>query len=106
MIAHLSSKLIVGVAVAAGLLWTLLLAVTYALLAATDDVTRWLTTRFPVDPDWARWLSSAGVWLADIGGWVVLVVWALGVAAIALATGFARRVAQHFSGIRREGELT
>jgi uncharacterized protein involved in cysteine biosynthesis len=97
MMGNFSSKLILGLAVAAGLLWTLVLAAAFGLVAFTDDVTLWLNDVLQVDPQWAQWLASAGTWLADFGGWVILVIWVLGVVALAMIAGFARKIARHFS---------
>jgi hypothetical protein len=106
MIANLSNKVILVVALVAGLLWTLTLALAFGLLAVTDDATLWLNQLLQIDPLWAQRLAGAGTWIAEFGGWVVLVIWALGVLALVLAAWFARRLAQYFSGTRREGELT
>jgi hypothetical protein len=90
-----ANKIVTGAAWLLTLLWTLTMAVAYGLLVLTDDLTLWLNEVLNVNADVARWLTAISAWLAHWGGWLLVVVWGMGVLAVFLLARLARRMAAH-----------
>ena len=64
MTLQFSNKMIVGIAITLALLWSLTLAVCYALLGFSGEFGQWMTDLLSLTPDTARWLLAAGNGLA------------------------------------------
>jgi hypothetical protein len=98
-------RFVMWIFILAGVFWSMTLGLGYALITYSDELTAWLNRVLGMPADIAQWLSAASVWLEQWGGWLLLVVWALGLVALFLLGWFASRIARHFPG-PREGELT
>jgi hypothetical protein len=90
-----ANRLVTGAAWLMTVLWTVTMAVAYGLLVLTDDLTGWLNEILNVNAEVARWLTAISAWLAHWGGWLLVIVWGLGLLAIFLLARLARRMAAH-----------
>ncbi len=85
-------RLIVGMTIAAVLFWSLSMGLVYAVMASTDDLWRLVNGIVVIPPDLAHWLQVIGMWLAQFGGWLLLIVWAMGLVVVLLLSLFARSI--------------
>lgn len=103
MNANFSNRMILGIALVLALLWSLFLGLCYALLAFSGDLGQWVTGVLELSPEASRWLIAAGHGLERWGGGALIVIWALGMAALLFCAWFARRLARWFLTTREGG---
>jgi hypothetical protein len=84
-------------------LWTLAMGAAYALLELTDVLVQVINGFLSAHPDVARWLTAAAGSAEQWGGWVLLIVWALGLLLLGALGWVARRVIALFPEIRLVG---
>ncbi len=106
MIASVSRKVVVGIAIVIALLWTLGLGLVYALVGATDDAWAWLNRLVSVPPEVAQPLVGIGNWLAQFSDGVLLAIWALGLLIVTGPALLGRQIANLIPNFQREGGLS
>lgn len=80
------------ISVAVFAVWSFIAWGAWALVGVAGRVAGQNADIVPGSPElveWISWLAGAG---ADVGGWLVIAVWALGSLAIFVLTGFANRL--------------
>jgi hypothetical protein len=99
------NRLLTWITAIATVLWTLLMALGYGLVAYSDDVANWLNGLFGVSPEIMAWVSAAGAWLEQWGAWVLGAIWFIGLVGLLVLGWFANRFIRFFHGTR-PAELT
>jgi hypothetical protein len=84
--------------------WTSVMWVVYTLLSLGDEALSAASRLLAIDPRMLDWLASVIGGTQQLGGASALIVWALGVAALLLASWLARRFIRAFSNPSTSGE--
>lgn len=99
------NKALVAIALTLALLWTLVLGLAYALLGLSDEASLWVQSLLDVPPLLSECLAGTGAWLLQWSGWLIALVWVLGLVGLTLLAWFARRLVGWFLAVRQEGYL-